>query len=141
MSAAPRSIWMTQSLPDAVSLFDHQNPAAVVVDLRGHPVGLITKAAVSREAGKNPDRWSSIRCAHLMEPLTSRLRPDDSIEGVLALYRDGGPRPLLVFNGDHPIGVLYPEYVLASTRASERPPPFVVTSGPESSTETHADIF
>lgn len=121
MSGAPRRVWTTQSLPDAVDLFDHQNPAVVVVDLRDHPVGLITKAAVSRTAAKQPDRWSTIRCAHLMEPLTSQLRPDDSLEGVLALYRDGGPRPLLVFNGDHPIGVLYPEYVLASTPASDRP--------------------
>lgn len=123
MSVAPRRIWMTQSLPDAVSLFDHQNPAVVVVDLQNRPVGLITKAAISREATNSPDRWSKVRCAHLMEPLTNHLRPDDSIEGVLALYRDGGPRPLLVFNGDHPIGVLYPEYVLASTPASGRLPP------------------
>ncbi|MBE1514413.1 hypothetical protein [Nesterenkonia halotolerans] len=57
-----------------------------------------------------------------MEPLTHRLSPDDSIDGVFACYRDGGPRPLLVFNGDHLTGILYPEYVLASTTTEQRPP-------------------
>ncbi|MBE1515165.1 CBS domain-containing protein [Nesterenkonia halotolerans] len=134
MSAVPRSVWMTQSLADAVSLFDHQTPAGLVVDLRDHPVGLITKAAVARVAARNPDRWSRIRCAHLMEPLTSWLHPDDSVQRALACYRDDGPRPLLVFNGDHPTGMLYPEYVLASTPASDRTP--TSTPGVESTLKT-----
>ncbi|WP_218221891.1 hypothetical protein [Nesterenkonia sp. Act20] len=43
--------------------------------------------------------------------------------GVLAQYRDGSPRPPLIFNAAHPVGVPCPESVLSSTRASERPPP------------------
>lgn len=136
MSALPRTIWTTQSLTDAVSLFDHATPAAVVVDLAGRPVGLITKAAVAREAARRPTQWSRTRCAHLLEPMTTRLRPDDALEGVLAQYRDGGTRPLLVFNGSHPVGVLYPEYVLASTPASERPPAPESTMGVKPAAES-----
>lgn len=136
MSVAPRSVWVTQSLPDAVSLFDHQNPAVVVVDLREKPVGVITKAAISHEAARNPGRWTRMRCAHLMAPLTCRLRAEDSLEEALAHYSGYGPRPLLVFDGDDLIGVLYPEYVLAATPASDRPPPPAAIPGTDSSTET-----
>lgn len=115
MAPAPRRIWITQSAFDAANLLDHQNSAIVVVDLSGLPVGLVTQAAISREATHHPDRWSKVRCAHVMEALTCRLGPEDSIECVLAQYRDGGPRPLLVFSGDNPIGTLYPEDVLASS--------------------------
>lgn len=123
MSALPRTLWVSQSLSEAVGLFDYETPAVVVVDPQDHPVGLITKAAVSREAARHPSRWSSIPCAHLLETITAELRPDNSLEEVLAEYRARGTRALLVFNGADPISVLYPEYVLASTPSSDRPPP------------------
>lgn len=85
---------------------------------------------VSRDAARHPSAWSSIRCAHLFEPITAQLRPESSLEEVLAEHRACGTRGVLVFDAADPIGVLSLEYLLASTFPSGRPFPGVPAKPP-----------
>ncbi|MFD1346727.1 CBS domain-containing protein [Nesterenkonia halotolerans] len=121
MSPPPQCVWMTQSLTEAVSILDARAPVAVVVDSRARPIGLLTKAAISREAARNPARWGRLRCLDLVDPWTLTLRPEDPLEEVWFHDRRRGPRPLPVFDDHHIVGLLYPESVLVSTPTSDRP--------------------
>lgn len=76
----------------------------IVDEHRGRPAGyLLTKDLIARAS--SPD-WSS-----LVRPLKS-IRPDDTIEAVLARMQDEGDSMYLVEDGDRPVGIVTLEDIL-----------------------------
>lgn len=118
MSAITSNLFVTQSLQEAEALVCDGNTsggetAALVNDLSHRPVGLITEADLAEIAARHPGDWRKKRCACLLTEDLDFLRPEHDIEGVLERYRADDVRPLLVLEGDDPVGVVYPPAVFA----------------------------
>ncbi|TDS84793.1 CBS domain-containing protein [Nesterenkonia aurantiaca] len=126
MSGITSNLFVTQSLHDAAALLCDGNIsggeiAALVSDLSHRPVGLITEADLAEIAARHPGDWRKKRCACLLTEDLDFLRPEHDIEGVLERYRADDVKPLLVLEGDDPVGIVYPEAVFASC-AEQRSP-------------------
>lgn len=105
------TIGITQSLKEAADRIAEGQDALTVVGLNDTAIGFISAEDLLAAAQSEPTRWQKKRCASLVQVCESPLRPDDPLEGVIQQYREEGVRPLLVFNGDTPVGLLQPDDV------------------------------
>ena len=110
MSPVDASVSHTQSLHDAAQGMV-PGGAMVVLDLSHRPIGLITEDDLTVIAGQDPRGWEKRRCAHLMRPVEGSLSMEHPVEAVLRRYRQGETFPMLVFNADSVVGILYPSAV------------------------------
>lgn len=112
MAPIGSTIGITQSLQEAADrIAEGQEDALTVVGLNETAIGFISSDDLLAAAQIEPTRWQKKRCASLVQICESPLRPDHSLESVIQQYREEGIRPLLVFNGDTPVGLLRPDDV------------------------------
>lgn len=111
MSPIDSTIGLMRSLQDAAHAMDPAEEAVVVVSLAGDPIGFLSAEDLRVVAFQDPEGWEQQRCSSLMQFCEERIRLDHSVEGVIQQYREGGTRPLLVFNGDTAVGLLHPSAV------------------------------
>lgn len=104
-------IGITQSLRQAADLTGQGHDALAVVGLNDTVAGFLSAEDLVAAAQSYPTGWQKKRCASLMQPCESRLRPDHPIEGVIQQYREDGAHSLMVFNGETPVGLLHPAEV------------------------------
>lgn len=113
MDPPTATVWWSQSILEATRRMTEDADTIVVLDLSNRAAGLITRADVDRMVAQHPQTWTKKRCACLTRPAQNRMRPDQSIEGVIWRYQREGVKPLLVFNGEEAVGVLHPGPVLS----------------------------
>lgn len=95
----------------------------VVMDVSDQPLGVITEDDLDSIAlddaatlvalddtaeFDNAAHWRKIPCSRLVEAPQHVLRADDPIELVLAHYQQHEVYPLLVFDGQHAVGIVHP---------------------------------
>lgn len=82
-----------------------------VADGDDSPLGVITRRDVERLQQDYPGHWSAMRCGNVIETPTRYLRPEESYDAAVELFRDHGVRPLLELEGATGLGVLEPTAV------------------------------
>ena len=117
------TVLASQSLGQAAHEISVWGEPVVVMDVLDQPLGVITEddldsialddAATlvalddTAEFGNTTD-WRKIPCSRLVEAPQHVLRADDPIELVLAHYQQHEVYPLLVFDGQHAVGIVHP---------------------------------
>lgn len=104
-------IGTTQSLRQAADLTDQGHEVLAVIGLNNTAIGFLSAEDLLAAAQSDPTGWQKKRCASLVRLCESRLRPDHPITGVIQQYREEGAHPLMVFNGETPVGLLHPAEV------------------------------
>lgn len=109
---AEPSVCSTQSLEAALqAMFRADSEHVVVRDMRGCPIGVITREDIRTFKAALPTAWSQRRCAQAVVSMPAVLRPEDSPKACVQYYRDHGIRPLVIFDGKEPVGLLHPTEV------------------------------
>lgn len=117
MSPVGVTVFATQSARDATACIRAEGHA-LVLNLSHRPMGILTAEDIAELRSREPQNWVRRRCACLVQASTATLRPEQPVEGAVWLWREeGGRRPLLVFNGEDPVGVLHLEAVERWCRA------------------------
>ncbi|TLP96787.1 CBS domain-containing protein [Nesterenkonia salmonea] len=111
MSPITSVISMTQSVAEAAQFLSGEDDAVLVLGMTNQPRGLITEEAVAQVIAEYPETWPKKRCACVIPEELEFVRPDDTAEEVIRLYKDGGARPLTVVENDYAVGILYPNPV------------------------------
>lgn len=127
MRPVKASIFHTQSVHDAAHAVT-PGGALVVRDLSHRPIGLITEDDIMVTATQDPESWTKRRCAHLMRPIEGGIHRSHSVDAVMERYRQGETYPMLVFDGDSAVGVLYPSAVFQWSAGNR-------TAGPHTSAD------
>jgi hypothetical protein len=117
------TVLASHSLGQAAHEISVWGEPVVVMDVSDQPLGVITEddldsialddAATlvalddTAEFGNTTD-WRKMPCSRLVEAPQHVLRAEDPIERVLAHYQQHEVYPLLVFDGQHAVGIVHP---------------------------------
>ncbi|GAA1168225.1 CBS domain-containing protein [Nesterenkonia sandarakina] len=102
----------TQSVEAAhQALARTQSEMVLVRDLHDRPIGVLTREDLKTIKATHPDAWGHKRCASTVTHMPALLGPDDPIQECVTYYQAHGVRPVVVFAGEEPVGVLHPTEV------------------------------
>lgn len=106
------SVCETQSVEAAQQALSRtQSEMVIVRDLRDRPVGVLTYEDLKSAKAAHPEAWAHKRCASTVTHMPALLGPEDPIQVCVKYYQDHGVRPVVVFAGQEPVGVLHPTEV------------------------------
>lgn len=111
MSPITCVVSVAQTLGSAAQRLSTPDRAALMLNLRREPAGIVTREDLAALAESDPAGWRRRLCARLCPEEVIRLREDDPVQSVLWRYRQETAMPLLVCDGTDPVGILYPEDV------------------------------
>lgn len=109
------SVSETQSLEAAQqALARTQSEMVIVRDLHDRPVGVLTREDLKTIKAAHPETWAHKRCASTVTHMPAQLSPADPIQECVTYYQAHGVRPVVVFAGQEPVGVVHPTEVFVS---------------------------
>ncbi len=103
------SVCETQSVEAAQqALTRAQSDMVIIRDLRDRPLGILTREDLRAFKASHPHEWARRRCAAIVTQMPALLDAEDPVEACVSYYRDHGVRPVVIFAGQEPVGVLHP---------------------------------
>ena len=111
MSPINCTVAVTFTLGEAAHRLASTDEAALLVNLRGEPTGVITHDDLAALAAAEPYAWDRRLCARLCQENLVSLHDHEPLADVLWRFRGETVQPLLVCDGSSPVGILYPEVV------------------------------
>lgn len=101
----------TLSMRRAAEIICLCDEAFAAVELNGEVIGILSAEDIVHAAQHNATGWQTQPCASGISTDQAALAPHHSVAEVLAEYRTGGIRPLLVCHRNTAVGMLRPAEV------------------------------
>lgn len=131
----------SDTLDGTVSLLAEEGAECAIV-LRGNdPIGLVTPAVINEAIADGVNEKTQI--AMLMDDAPPVMGPDDRLEEAASLLGEGGPRAIVVADGDGVVGLLTATQALdaISARMGEAVTPEPGTVAAAAGAETDDDEY